>query len=283
VRPFLETADDLRHYPAESQTQDQRAAAQAANAKAHYRSYMWIRTVVGLIGLLLPTSLLAGDDIFMRGHAAARGSMSAYYHTSMRDLFVGSLAVIGILLITYMFGIFKAEFWTSLIAGVALIVVAGFPTSRDRQGLPDNAPYCGDPVPRPPGCTDLMERVGETKVATIHAWAAGIALVALGVTAILFALSERRRGNLRMFLFEGTCGLIIFTALGVVASGSLWSYRIPVFDVTPLFFGEVVTVVAFAAGWLMLAWDFWWPGLARFGRWLRRLVPGGQSQPTAPA
>ena len=33
-----------------------------------------------------------------------RGSLSAYYHSSMQDIFVGSLCVTGLLLITYMAG-----------------------------------------------------------------------------------------------------------------------------------------------------------------------------------
>ena len=47
---------------------------------------------------------------------------SGYYHTSMQDIFVGGLCVIGFLLATDMAGEFyTVNFWASLIAGVAVL------------------------------------------------------------------------------------------------------------------------------------------------------------------
>jgi hypothetical protein len=41
---------------------------------------------------------------FFNGNVHARGSLSAYYHSPMRDVFVGSLCVVGVLLLTYLAG-----------------------------------------------------------------------------------------------------------------------------------------------------------------------------------
>src|SRR6476646_1364470 len=100
------------------------------------RSYLAIRTAVGLIGIALPLMFIVGEACFLDGHVHVRGSLSAYYHTSMRDCFVGALCVIGVLLITYMSGqTRRTDFWLSLLAGVGVLGVAFLPTER-----PDLAP-----------------------------------------------------------------------------------------------------------------------------------------------
>lgn len=47
---------------------------------------------------------IIGEAFFLRAGVQVRGSISAYYHTSMRDLFVGGLTVVGFMLLTYMAG-----------------------------------------------------------------------------------------------------------------------------------------------------------------------------------
>lgn len=66
------------------------------------RSYLLIRLVVGGIGILLPTLLFVLDGLVLKGGLSVRGSLSAYYHSGARDLFVAGLCVTGFLLITYM-------------------------------------------------------------------------------------------------------------------------------------------------------------------------------------
>jgi hypothetical protein len=98
--------------------------------------------VVGFLGILLPILFIIGEAFFLRGGVHVRGSLSAYYHTSMQDIFVGGLCVIGFLLVTYTAGEPRTwDFVASLIAGIALLGVVFFPTSR--SGLPPGAPACG--------------------------------------------------------------------------------------------------------------------------------------------
>jgi hypothetical protein len=59
---------------------------------------LWTRAVIGIIGIVLPLVLIAGEAFFLRGGVHVRGSLSAYYHTSMRDLSVASLCVTGFFL-----------------------------------------------------------------------------------------------------------------------------------------------------------------------------------------
>jgi hypothetical protein len=72
---------------------------------------LWTRAIIGIIGIVLPLVLIAGEAFFLRGGVHVRGSLSAYYHTSMRDLFVASLCVTGFFLATYMAGTKTWDFW----------------------------------------------------------------------------------------------------------------------------------------------------------------------------
>jgi len=56
--------------------------------------YRTLRLIVGAIAFLLPWV-----DIWLAGKVSS--SISEFYHTNARDVFVGSLFVIGILLVAY--------------------------------------------------------------------------------------------------------------------------------------------------------------------------------------
>jgi len=126
------------------------------------RSYLLIRTIVGVIGILLPFVFILGEALFLDAGVHVRGSISAYYHTSMRDIFVGSLCVVGLLLATYMAGQRKRpDWWLSLVAGIAVLGVVFFPTGR--PNIPEGAPLCGT-TPEPAGCSPVQQELGETLV-----------------------------------------------------------------------------------------------------------------------
>jgi len=93
-------------------------------AVLYVRSYLLTRTVVGVLGVLLPVALVAGEAFGVPGPVQVRDSLSAYYHTPMHDVFVGGLSVMAFLLATYLAGQPRTwDFLLSLTAGVALLVV----------------------------------------------------------------------------------------------------------------------------------------------------------------
>ena len=110
-------------------------------------SYLVTRAIIGILGVLLPVAFIIGEA-YLSGSVKVRGSLSAYYHTSMRDVFVAGLCVIGFFLITYLSGETKTrDFRLSLLAGVAVLFVVFFPTKR--PDLAPDAPLCGvTPLPR---------------------------------------------------------------------------------------------------------------------------------------
>ena len=67
-------------------------------------SYYQLRRAIGFIGVALPFALMAGEMIVKWLYPDARGprhSMSEYFYTAMRGVFVGSLCAIGVFLGAY--------------------------------------------------------------------------------------------------------------------------------------------------------------------------------------
>jgi hypothetical protein len=72
-----------------------------AEALRYVRSYLFMRFCVGLLGIALPFALVLIDRYVFDGHPAPRDSLSAYYYSGVREVFVGTLAAIGVFLVTY--------------------------------------------------------------------------------------------------------------------------------------------------------------------------------------
>ena len=88
-------------------------------------SYLGLRKAIGFIGVFLPLVLVLGK-IFIEG-TGIQGSISAYYYTVMRDVFVGSLCAIGVFLMSYRYQ--KYDTVAAILAGIFAVAVAVFPTA----------------------------------------------------------------------------------------------------------------------------------------------------------
>jgi len=89
-------------------------------------SYLNLRRIVGVIGILLPVVLRVGVTIFGLPEPY---SVSGYYYSPMRNVLVASLCVLGIFLIAYR-GYDRLDSRITNVAGGAAIGVAFFPTSN---------------------------------------------------------------------------------------------------------------------------------------------------------
>jgi hypothetical protein len=221
-------------------------------AVLYAKSYLLIRVSVGVIGILLPIALMLGEWLLIRGGLEVRGSLSAYYHSSMRDLFVASLSVTGFLLMTYMAGERRTpDFWISLVAGLAVVGVAFFPTGR--PALQPGAPLCGT-VPEPAKCSSVQQALGEDLTAGIHFACAAIFILSLAVIAFRFASRDRSRYHEERFArVQKVCAWIILVLIVWVVLGSFLPLTIGAF--TPLYVGEVGSVWAFGVSWLIASRD----------------------------
>ena len=105
-------------------------AAQREKAPAPLiMSYLLMRMLIGVIAVLLPFALILANWII--GHGI-QSSVSGYYYTPMRNIFVGSLCAIGVFLVSYD-GYDLADRTITDVAGLCAICIACFPTTPAHQ------------------------------------------------------------------------------------------------------------------------------------------------------
>lgn len=90
--------------------------------------YLTLRRLVGGIGVAMPFVMYFGGEVLFR--TTLQSSISAYYHTGMRDVLVGILCAIGVFLFCYR-GSGTRENVATNIAGACAIGIAFFPTGAD--------------------------------------------------------------------------------------------------------------------------------------------------------
>ena len=162
----------------------------------------------------------------------------------MRDLFVGTLSATGVFLITYKVFEHTLDNILSIVAGVAVMGVALFPTSRP--------PDIATPL------TPLESRLGEARVAIVHYICAGIFIVLLGVITLIFGIREGRRSQWRdgerarrsptfWKRFHWGCAAAIGLALAFMGVSEITRW----FSHYSLIVGETAAVFAFGVSWLM--------------------------------
>lgn len=91
-------------------------------------TYLTLRKLIGILGITLPFVLFFGA--FLIFQTGIQSSISSYYHTGMRDLFVGTICVIGFFLLIYK-GYESADNIAGDIGCLAAIGLALFPTAPD--------------------------------------------------------------------------------------------------------------------------------------------------------
>ena len=194
-------------------------------AEPYVRSYVRMRLAVGGLGFLLPPLLVFLEPVLFDGQPFPRGSLSAYYYSGVRELFVGMLCAIGVFLVIYKIADRTREGRLSTFAGAAVIVVALFPTGKPGDAI---AP------------TPLQNLVGEEWVERIHFGFAGAFIVFLGLISRTFSQDRHERRWLHR-----ACSVVIGLALALAAvAGSTGEPD------KGILIAEWVAVWAFAISWL---------------------------------
>lgn len=208
------------------------------------RSWLLMRVIIGAAGLLLPAVLLLGDWLVLdAAQPGDRGSLSAYYHSGMRDVFVGTLVVAGFFLIAYKLFERNLDNTLSLVAGVLAVGVAVFPTS-----LPDDVAA---------DLTPVQARLGEDLCRNLHLACAVGFIGSLAVLCLFFAIREGNRSQLRSGTdarFSPTFWRNFHLACtGVIVTSVLFLVATVAFDVlgdTRVLLCEVGALLGFGASWL---------------------------------
>lgn len=189
-------------------------------------SYLALRRCVGAVALALPVVLATWGLVFSDGILP---TMSDFYYSDMRDIFVGSLLVIGAFLLAYQ-GYEKqpdekiSDAALLRIAGCSVILVALLPTD----------PSGADPTIR----------------GRIHLVSAGIFLASIGYISWA-KFSRTAQVHLR----------IVYKVLGAITLGALAIMVINLLPIVPyiwpnppetlVFWLETIAVFAYGSAWLI--------------------------------
>lgn len=191
-----------------------------------------LRLALGILGLSLPWMLFLGSQL--AGWQGLRPSISEYFFTNVRDLFVGYLYAFGLFLITYRGYEGDADDLLSTLAGIAAILVGFFPSLWGQS----------------PTFQRLVPFLNADVTSIIHYTAAiGFFLILFVLSTFFFTRSQDVKRN-KIYRF---CGWTIFAALAALGLFILLPRETQIFlDQFSLFFLlETVALSAFGLSWLV--------------------------------
>lgn len=187
---------------------------------------MAVRKVIGLLGTSLPLILAVGGLLIY--DTTIQRTVSLYYHTAVRDVFVGMLFAISVGLLTYR-GYDWRDNWFTNIASILAIGVALFPTDAD---------------------PDVYSTIG-----TIHlVCAGGFFAVLIYIAGWLFTKSNPTTPAkvLRIRLYK-ICACVMGGALLLMFGYYLVpdGLRDQLQPYNPVFYLEALAIMAFGFAWLV--------------------------------
>lgn len=208
------------------------------------RSFYRVRQALGFMGLMLPVLLVLGGMLSL---GAVEPSISDYYHTVLRDIFVGTMCAIGIFLIAYpghrrLPGERVSDDFVTTIAGIAAFGVAFCPNEGRF-----------DPALEAKIDALMQMMMGNRAAALAHYTWAMIFLSALGyICLVKFARSAKpvRRRIYRVCgwtIMAMTVGVIVASAFKIM--GPEGPQAVVIRYQLVLWF-EVVAIWAFSFAWL---------------------------------
>ncbi len=189
-------------------------------------SYLELRKAVGTVGIALPIVLVAGKLIFEG--PGIQNSISSYYHTVMRDVFVGSLWAMAVFLLSYQ-GYDRRDARAGDLGALFAIGVALFPTAP---------------------------RTGATSTEEILAVVHYVFAAALFLTLAYFCLALFRQGNpdptpqkiLRNRVYT-ISGYTILACIAGIAGVFLFLPDSMLDKLDPVFWLEAIAIWAFGWSW----------------------------------
>ena len=190
-------------------------------------SYLGIRRAIGVIGTSLPFVLLIGA--WALDGIGVQGSISDYYYTVMRNVFVGSMVANGVFFLSYRYA--RADAALASLIGLAAIGVALFPT------------------------TPVNPTSSEIAIGTVHFVSATVFFSTLAVYSFfIFTKTDPSRPmtpekKQRNVVYRAS-GILIVLCLVLIALVNLLPTG-PIDDLQPVFWLETVASVSFGLSWLV--------------------------------
>ncbi len=218
-------------------------------------NYLILRTIVGVIALLLPFVVwLVANLVYTDVDIPT--SISVTYHLGARDIFVGSLFVVSAFLFSYN-GFLSdkypnnqlAQSRLSKLAGACAVIVALFPTTCNEQWVLDvtkiSTGLCGS-----------KPHLDFLPVGAIHTGAAVVLFIILAIFCLhYFQIGTKGEGGKkeRRSRIYRKCGWTMVGAMivGAISSAAEFFGWSGGFVLKIMFFVELVCLFAFGIAWLV--------------------------------
>ena len=208
-------------------------------------SYYTMRRAIGILGITLPLILVAGSALF-GGCREAQYSISTYYHTNMRNIFVGYNCAVALFLFAY-----RGHDWRDNLAGylgcIFVLGVAFLPCSIGDPGRPCLVPALAQ----------------NPLVGKLHNLSALLYFIVLIVYALflfprthldmisgekMYMGRQKRKRNVVYYL----CGSLMTASLLLILTyvWMLQKHNPDLERLDPVFWLEVVILLSFGISWL---------------------------------
>lgn len=206
-------------------------------------TYFFLRLGVGLLALSFPVLLWAGGELLV--NTPLQESMSAYYHTGMRNVFVGVLIATGFYLILYK-GFSRYEDWALNIAALLAVGIAIFPMNV--------AWNIGCGISGDTSC--LEDRFKPFMAGHVHGTCAALFFLAIGYVSIfrsgetLYLVENKEHRTYYRHIYR-TLGVWMLLFPGIAWALFTFAHQgVPGSKNYSVFFVELAGVWVFAAYWL---------------------------------
>jgi hypothetical protein len=200
-------------------------------------SYLTMRKIIGLLGILLPISVVLGGFLF--AHMELQESISSYYHSNMRDFLIGLLFVVALFLITYKGFEMIDDIITNLTGIFALGIVFFPPVNTIDPDMKVGIFLCD------PNISSNMHDVFTL-----------LFFVFLSINSLfLFTLSHKDKPKTPMKKVRNTiyiiCGIVILVSVVCIIVYCVFLKHTFLYTYCPVLILETVALVSFGVSWLV--------------------------------
>ena len=199
-------------------------------------SYLAMRRLIGILGISLPFIVVLGG--LTQSDPGLQGSISGYYYSNMRDLFVGILSGVALFLISYR-GYEPIDDIVANLSGLFALGIIAFPTAM----------YSGTPVRV--GMFSIADNISEI----VHLTFGALFFLALSFNS-LFLFTRRHPGVMgrekkRRNMIYRICGIVMAFAIVCITVYTLFLRQTSLAAIRPVLILESVALLAFGVSWLV--------------------------------
>lgn len=198
-------------------------------------SYLTLRKLIGILGMLLPFACLLGGSLFLNGPVL--DSISAYYHSNIRDILTGLLVGASLFLLSYR-GYERRDMIVAIVSGIAGLGIAIFPCASRIE----------------PSSAVGVFRLTPPIAGYLHYGSSALFFILLGINSFfLFTLGDKEKWTKSKSIRNGiyrACGLVIFASLLTLAILSIILGNELLATIWTFIF-ETVMLLAFGISWLV--------------------------------